>query len=177
MIAHPKRTVIGCLSAVGLLIACSNAPPWNGSGEAGSPVPSGSASASGGETGAPSGSGGSDSGSDDGGGSGSSGGSSSSGMLIVNSGDGGPCNACTTNDECKFSCASMRLMPGYLWCCVSSTCIMWSSTSCPMIGSGSGGGNSGSTSGGSTCGGDMQPCCSMDPACNMGLTCQNGMCG
>jgi hypothetical protein len=161
--------------AVGLLIACGNSTPWNGSGDSGAPVFTNPNASSGG-SGAPSGSSsaasssGGDSGPDDSGG--GVGEASSSGSTVMIMDDGGPCTACMADNDCRTACpAVQKLMPGYSWCCVTNYCIMWQGT-CPMPAT------SGSSSGGGPCGAAMQPCCSMDPACQMGLSCQNdGTCG
>jgi hypothetical protein len=175
MIAHPKRGLVGSLVAIALVVACSSTPAWN-TGEGGTPAVAaeGGGSGSGIDTGAPSGSGGLDEGgaTADTGPSGS-GGSSSGSTVYIPSNDGGPCQMCSTDSDCKTSCASMKLMPGYLWCCQSAICIPWGATSCPAANS-----SSSSGGGGGPCGAAMQPCCSSDPQCQMGLSCQSdGTCG
>jgi hypothetical protein len=174
MTTHPQRAIVGTLTAVGLLIACSNGPGWNTSADSSAPVAAMEAGGgSGDDSIAPSGSSGSnDSGSTaDGGRSGSSG-SSSGTTVFIPGGDGGPCQTCSSDSDCKTSCASMKIMTGYNWCCQSSICIMWQG-SCPMVASGSS-----SSGGGGPCGAAMQPCCSNDPQCQMNLSCQSdGTCG
>lgn len=176
MTMHPQQTIVGSLMAVGLLIACGNNAPWNGSGDSGMPVFTNAGGSSGGggapssSSGPASGSGGDDSGPADAGGASSE--ASSSGSTVMVMDDGGPCTVCSADNDCRTACpAVQRLMPGYAWCCVTNYCIMWQGT-CPMPPANS------SSSGGGACGGAMQPCCSMDPACQMGLSCQgDGTCG
>jgi len=177
MTMHPQRTLVGSLMAVGLLIACSNGTPWNGSGDSGvvftNPgASSGGSGAPSSSSGTASGSGGNDSGtSDTGAGSGGNDGSSGGTVMIMD--DGGACTACSADNDCRTACpAVQKLMPGYTWCCVTNYCIMWQGT-CPMPST-----SGGSSSGGAACGAAMQPCCSTDPACQMGLMCQSdGTCG
>jgi hypothetical protein len=177
MVPRWQRSIAGSLVAAGLVVACSSGTPWNnGDGGGSAPMSTASAKASGSSSGAPStGSGaGFDSGPADAGG-GEAAFTSSGSTVVIAGNDGGPCQMCNTDSDCQTSCVGMTLMPGYLWCCQSSICIMWGAKTCPMpVASGSGGGSGG----GATCGGAMQPCCSMDPACQMGLMCdqQSGMC-
>jgi hypothetical protein len=74
----------------------------------------------------------------------SSGGSSGS-SSGTSSCTGGSCNACCVDQDCQ-SCP-ISTQPGYLKCCVSSTCISWSTT-CPLSSSGGSGSSSGGRDGG-----------------------------